>query len=285
MIDQLREQENVFCLCELFGVSRSGYYAYCSSKKRVDRKRIRLRIRCKEIFNESRGSAGSRTITGRLRGEGVQIGRYKVRRLMKEADLVSKQPKPSPYKLAKEERPNIPNRLNREFHVPQPDQVWCGDITYIWAGQQWIYLAVVLDLCTRRIVGWDVSDRMDADLAIRALDKAYQSRGNPSNVMFHSDQGSQYASIAFQQRMWRYKMRQSMSRRGNCWDNSPMERVFRSLKSEWVPEGGYPSLEEARKDIGAYLMGYYNCVRPHQWNGGLPPVSAEEKLKSVSNNC
>jgi putative transposase len=221
----------------------------------------------------------------RLQAEGELIGRYKVRSLMKEAELVSKQPQPSPYKVAQQERPNIPNHLKREFNVLQPDQVWCGDITYVWAGQKWVYLAAVLDLCTRRIVGWHVSDRMETGLVIAALDKAYQSRGKPSKVMFHSDQGSQYASVAFQQRMWRYKMRQSMSRRGNCWDNAPMERVFRSLKSEWIPEVGYSSLQEARKDIGAYLMGYYNCVRPHQWNDGLSPVNAEEKLKSVSNIC
>ncbi len=210
------------------------------------------------------------------------IGRHKVRSLMKEADLVSKQPKPKPYKTDKKERPNIPNRLKRDFNIPKPDQVWCGDITYIWAGHCWVYLAAVLDLCTRRVIGWHLSETMDKELVIAVLDRAWQSRGKPRKVIFHSDQGSQYASVGFQQRMWRYKMRQSMSRRGNCWDNAPMERVFRSLKNEWVPTEGYRSTTEARKDIGAYLMGYYNRIRPHKWNGGLSPVAAEEKLKSVS---
>ncbi|SEA82514.1 Transposase InsO and inactivated derivatives [Desulfuromusa kysingii] len=181
---------------------------------------------------------------------------------MTEAELVSKQPQPKTHRAEQRERPNIPNRLKREFDVPQPDCVWCGDITYIWAGKGWIYLAVVLDLCTRRIVGWHLSKTMDAGLVVAALDKAYQLRGKPQNIIFHSDQDSQYASVIFQQRMWRYKMKQSMSRRGNCWDNAPMERVFRSLKSEWVPKGGYQSFIDARKDIGSYLMGYYNYVRP-----------------------
>ena len=282
MIQQLGEQEDINLLCRAFDVSRSGYYAYRQSSRRINRERLRLRIRCHEIFTESRYAAGSRTITDRLRQDGEQIGRFKVRSLMKETNLVSKQPRPKPYKSGTKERPNIPNRLNREFNVPQPDQVWCGDMTYIWAGNCWVYLAVVLDLCTRRIVGWHLSESMQSEVPIAALDKAWESRGKPRKVIFHSDQGSQYASITFQQRMWRYKMRQSMSRRGNCWDNAPMERIFRSLKSEWVPKEGYSSIAEARKDIGSYLMGYYNCIRPHRYNGGLPPVVAEKRLKTVS---
>lgn len=130
MIDQLREQEEVNLLCQVFGVSRSGYYAYRQTARKIDRERLRLRIRCKELFKQSRDSAGSRTLTDLLQGEGEQIGRYKVRRLMKEAELVSKQPQPKRDRTEQKERPNIPNRLNREFNVPQPDRVWCGDITY-----------------------------------------------------------------------------------------------------------------------------------------------------------
>jgi len=204
---------------------------------------------------------------------------------MKETELVSKQPRSKPYKTGQKELPNIPNRLNRDFAVPQPNQVWCGDITYVWAGNGWVYLAVVLDLCTRRIVGWHLSQTMGSELVIAALDEAYHSRGKPQKILFHSDQGSQYSSVAFQQRMWCYKMKQSMSRRGNCWDNAPMERVFRSLKCEWIPKNGYHSFAEAQTDIEEYLTGYYNCVRPHQWNDGLPPVVAEEKLKPVSEIC
>jgi putative transposase len=141
---------------------------------------------------------------------------------------------------------------------------------------------VVLDLCTRRVVGWAMSERPDANLTIEALERAYEQRGKPECVMFHSDQGSQYSSLRFRQRLWRYRMVQSMSRHGNCWNNSPMERLFRSLKTEWVPALGYRSLFEAQRDIGDYLMRYYNWQRPHSKNDGLAPAAAEEKLKSMS---
>uniref|UniRef100_UPI0025D18DE9 IS3 family transposase n=1 Tax=uncultured Alteromonas sp. TaxID=179113 RepID=UPI0025D18DE9 len=150
------------------------------------------------------------------------------------------------------------------------------------AGSAWHYAAVVIDLHTRRVIGWSMSHRPDAELAARALDMAYELRGKPKDVMFHSDQGSQYAARKFRQRLWRYKMTQSMSRRGNCWDNSPMERVFRSLKSEWIPSTGYCSINEAKRDVGYYLMNYYNWERPHQFNDGLPPAKAEELAKKVS---
>lgn len=173
-----------------------------------------------------------------MRELGYQIGRFKVCSLMKEAGLVSRQPGVHRYQVARSERPDIPNLLAREFDVQQPNQVWCGDITYIWAGACWHYLAAVLDLHTRRVVGWAMSDKPDAKLAIKALEMAYQQRGYPSGVLFHSDQGSQYGRRVFRQRLWRYRMTQSMSLRGNCWDNAPMERLFRSLKSEWLPVTG-----------------------------------------------
>ena len=217
-----------------------------------------------------------------MRALGHQIGRFKVRRLMKEAGLVSKQPGAHRYQVARSERPDIPNLLAREFDVQQPNQVWCGDITYVWAGGRWHYLAAVLDLHTRRVVGWAMSGRPDAELTVKALDMANQQRGCPSGVLFHSDQGSQYGSRVFRQRLWRYRMTQSMSRRGNCWDNAPMERLFRSLKTEWLPTTGYMSLREAKRDISYYLMDYYNWRRPHQHNDGIPPAEAENRLNCVS---
>ncbi len=272
-------------LCSIFEVPRSTYYGYRNRKRRIDSERIRLRIKVAEIFNISRQSAGSRTIVDRMREEGESIGRFKVRRLMKEARLESKQPKPYAYKTAKVERPDIPNHLDREFNVKQPNLVWCGDITYVWVQNRWVYLAVVMDLYARRVVGWSLSDKPDTKLTVSALNMAYQLRGQPKEVMFHSDQGVQYASRSFRQHLWRYRMKQSMSRRGNCWDNAPMERVFRSFKSEWMPTTGYRSFTEAKKDIGQYLMDYYNWYRPHQNNGGMTPIMAEEKLNYVSGNC
>ncbi|TEF66541.1 IS3 family transposase [Pseudomonas aeruginosa] len=314
LIDQLSEQESVEVVCSAFDVARSCYYVHRLRRRRVDARRVALRSQVNQLFSQSRGSAGSRSILGMLREEGVTIGRFRVRRLMRELGLVSKQPGSHAYKQATVERPDIPNRLNREFATEHPNQVWCGDITYVWAQGRWHYLAAVLDLHTRRVIGWafsakpdaelvikaldmayeqrgkpqqvlfhsDRSAKPDAELVIKALDMAYEQRGKPQQVLFHSDQGSQYASRLFRQRLWRYRMQQSMSRRGNCWDNSPMERLFRSLKSEWVPSTGYLTAQEAQRDISHYLMHRYNWIRPHQFNDGLPPAVAEEKLNPLS---
>ena len=143
-------------------------------------------------------------------------------------------------------------------------------------------MAVVLDLFSRRVVGWAMSARPDAALTCKALALAYEQRGKPKGLLFHSDQGSQYASAKFRQHLWRYRITQSMSRRGNCWDNAPMERVFRSLETEWIPNLGYPTFGQAQRDISDYLMGHYNNDRPHQYNHGLSPVNAEEKLNLLS---
>ncbi|MDU4903662.1 MAG: IS3 family transposase, partial [Pseudomonas aeruginosa] len=278
LIDQLSEQESVEVVCSAFDVARSCYYVHRLRRRRVDARRVALRSQVNQLFSQSRGSAGSRSILGMLREEGVTIGRFRVRRLMRELGLVSKQPGSHAYKQATVERPDIPNRLNREFATEHPNQVWCGDITYVWAQGRWHYLAAVLDL----LIGWAFSAKPDAELVIKALDMAYEQRGRPQQVLFHSVQGSQYASRLFRQRLWRYRMQQSMSRRGNCWDNSPMERLFRSLKSEWVPSTGYLTAQEAQRDISHYLMHRYNWIRPHQFNDGLPPAVAEEKLNPLS---
>ena len=217
-----------------------------------------------------------------MQEEGEQIGRSKVRRLTRELALISKQPGSHAYTKATVERPDIPNTLNRAFDVEVPNKVWCGEITYVWAQGKWHYLAVVLDFYARRVVGWALSEKPDGDLVVKALDVAYEQRGKPQGLLFHSDQGSQYGSRQFRQRLWRYRIRQSMSRRGNCWDNAPMERVFRSLKSEWIPTTGCLTGQQAQRDIGQYLMSHYNWIRPHQFNDGLAAAKAEEKLKTVS---
>lgn len=271
-------------VCSTFGVARSSYYDFCDRRKRINTEWLQLKAKLREFFTKSRQSAGSRTMVKMMQEDGFCIGCYKVRRLMSEAGLVSKQPGPHVYKRATVERPDIPNLLKRQFSVAELNQVWCGDITFVWAGGKWRYLAVVIDLFSRRVVGWSLGDSYSADIAISALDMAYQLRGKPKNVMFHSDQGSQYASRTFRQRIWRYRMTQSMSRRGNCWDNAPMERLFRSLQSEWIPIGGYLKVHQAKQDIGYYLMNYYNWQRPHQHNDGLSPAAAEEKLNLLSGN-
>ena len=265
-------------LCDLYDIHRSTYYYARSRARTIDSERLALRAKVVEIHKNSRGSAGARSIVSALKRDGEAVGRYKAAKLMDEAGIESCQPKKHKYRIAGEEKPTIPNRLKRQFVVVEPDQVWCGDITFIWAGNRWVYLAVVIDLFARRVIGWSMSASPDAELARRALDMAFQTRGRPKGVMFHSDQGCQYASKLFQQYLWRNQITQSMSRRGNCWDNSPMERVFRSLKSEWIPKFGYRNFNEAKADIADYLMRYYNHERPHSYNGGLPPAMSEQLL-------
>lgn len=234
MIDSLREHEAVELVCDVFDVAASSYYEHKHCSRLINVERLEQRSKITALFKASRYSVGSRTLLGMMRALGYQIGCFKVRSLMKEAGIISKQPGPHRYQTARTERLDIPNHLNREFDVSAPDSVWCGDITYIWAEGGWHYLAVVLDLYCRRVVGWALSAKPDADLVVKALDMAYEQRGRPQNVMFHSDQGSQYASHSFRQRLWRYRMTQSMSRRGNCWDNAPMEMPYHKKSMYYV---------------------------------------------------
>ena len=167
--------------------------------------------------------------------------------------------------------------MDVKFDVVNPNQYWCGDVTYIWTGNRWAYLAIVLDLFARKPIGWAMSFSPDTKLTAKALTMAYESRGKPKGVIFHSDQGSHYTSRKYRQMLWRYQIEQSMSRRGNCWDNAPMERFFRSLKTEWVPTKGYRSFVEAESAVIDYIIGYYSQVRPHQYNAGLPPNESEKR--------
>lgn len=228
----------------------------------------------------SNGSAGARSIAKMVTAEGIPLSRYRASRRMEVLGLVSSQQPKHRYKKVEQPHSNVPNRLDRQFDVDAPNRVWAGDITYIWTGKRWAYLAVVLDLFARKPVGWALSLSPDSELTKKALCMAYESRGEPKGVMFHSDQGVQYTSLSFRQQLWRYQMLQSMSRRGNCWDNSPMERFFRSLKTEWMPEVGYGSFDEAKHAITEYILGYYSQFRPHTHNDGLPPNRAENQYWS-----
>ena len=189
MIDQLSVHESVDWLCKVFVVTHSCFYAQRLSRRTPDVERLRLRSRVNELFTQSRSAAGSRSILAMMRDDGEQLGRFKVRSLMRELELVSKQPGSHAYKRATVERLDISNTLNREFDVPAPNQVWCGDITYIWAQGKWHYLAVVLDLCARRVVGWALSEKPDAELVIKALDIAFEQRERPQGLLFHSNAG------------------------------------------------------------------------------------------------
>jgi len=229
----------------------------------------------RRIHTESNGSAGARTIEQISSDRELPISRYRAGKMMKQLRLQSCQLPKHNYKKALQEHITIPNLLDRQFSPSKPNEVWVGDVTYIWAGNRWAYLAVVLDLFARKPIGWAISRSPDTTLTMQALTMAYESRGKPDGLLFHSDQGTHYTSIKYRQKLWRYKIKQSLSRKGNCWDNSPMERFFRSLKTEWVPTMGYQNLTEAQRHIGNYIMGYYSQVRPHQFNGGKTPNKTE----------
>ncbi|MGS0734953.1 IS3 family transposase, partial [Shewanella sp. 125m-1] len=198
-----------------------------------------------DIHSDSRGSAGARTIAGQLNQLGENVGRYKAASLMRDAGLISSQPRKHRYKVANDESKIAPNLLKRQFNVEAINQVWCGDVTYVWSGTKWLYLAVIMDLYARKIVGWACSDSPNTDLTCAALRMAFEHRGRPKNLIFHSDQGCHYSSLQYRQMLWKYQITQSMSRRGNCWDNAVIERFFRSFKTEWMPKYGYNSFKEA----------------------------------------
>lgn len=271
----------------MFGVHRSSYKYWTLRDNSLSTEELTLRAEVKAAHELSGGSAGARTIADIVTQSGKNLSRYRAARLMKGLDLVSCQLPNHAYKKASKEHVAIPNLLERQFAVTAPNQVWCGDVTYVWVGNRWAYLAVVIDLFARKPIGWAMSFSPDSELTVKALTMAYELRERPENVMFHSDQGSHYTSRKFRQRLWRYQITQSMSRRGNCWDNAPMERFFRSLKTEWIPTVGYRNFNEAKLDITKYIIGYYSQVRPHQYNGGLTPNESEKRYwlnyKTVAN--
>ena len=279
MIEEFQKSYSVNLLCRTFGVHRSSYRHWAKRSKAVDSARIKLKALVKENFNKSEGSAGARTIASLItndKSNDVELNRYHAGKLMKELDLQSRQPCGHKYKKATKPHDCIENLLNREFSPIAPNQVWCGDVTYLWTGNCWSYLAVVLDLYGRKVVGYAISNSPDSELTKRALRNAFESRGRPKGVMFHSDQGCHYTSESFRETLCSYKIKQSMSRRGNCWDNAPMERFFRSLKSENMPKKGYRNQAMAEQRIKKYINKYYNFERPHAHNESLSPVQKEQ---------
>jgi putative transposase len=277
MLDGLRECYKQSDLLKAFDMKRSSHNYYLQQKDKVDAEEIRLKSEVRRLFDDSRQAAGSRTLSRTLQNDGERIGRFKTRRLMREMGLESKQPGRHRYKPALKPSDIADNHLDRQFEVDRLNRVWCGDVTYIRVGKTWRYLALVIDLYARRIIGWAFSDSPDSQLTMKALKVAYEARGRPVNLLFHSDQGCHYTSKAFTRLLRRYRIRQSMSRRGNCWDNAPMERCFRSFKTEWMPKEGYDDFEEAERDILRYIK-YYNIRRVHRSNGYLTPLEKEKRF-------
>ena len=281
LISQLAEQDkqvNKSLLCKLFGVMKSSYY-YGLKPKPISLEAVKTKALIRQIFNDSKHSAGARSIAAIMMNEhGIKLTRYIAGKLMAQMGLQSRQIKMHKYKHVDNTHKTHGNLLNRNFSPTAPNQVWTGDVTYIRIKGGWCYLAVTLDLYAHRIVGFSVSDSPDSALTAKALQMAHQTRLKPSGVLFHSDQGTHYTSKKFAESVASCEgMTQSMSRRGNCWDNAPTERFFRSFKTEWMPKGGYEDIAEAKSAIVDYIWGYYQSVRPHTFNDYLPPAEKERR--------
>lgn len=268
----------------MFEVNRSSFYAWRKRQGKVDPHREALKVALVQLHKASRGSAGARTLSRERQNKGHQVGRFMAANLMKEAQIVSRQRRRHRYRSTGVEALVAPDELKRQFDVTAMNQVWCGDVTYIQLGKRWLYFAAVMDLFARRIVGWSFSLIADATLASKALRMAAELRGKPASVMFHSDQGCQYTSHEFREELASLGIKQSMSRKGECWDNAPMERFFGSLKSEWVPEGGYDSEPEAMAYLQRYVL-RYNNVRLHSYNDYRSPVAMEKLASSNLKRC
>ena len=259
-------------------VSRSCFYSYlkhCSNQVK-DPYKAAVENRIKAIFDHSKGSYGSRRIAKKLQSEGYQTGRYQARNFMRKLGLKVKKSKR--YKVTTDSRhcyPVVPNILDRQFKVDTPNTVWTADITYIWTLEGWLYLATVMDLFNRQIVGWAMDKRIKAQLVIDALAMAYWRRKPPPGLLHHSDRGSQYACERYQQRLVQYQMIASMSRKGDCWDNAPTERFFRSLKSERLAFYRFISRNAAKAEVVDYIT-FYNAYRLHSTLGYMSPMDYEK---------
>lgn len=273
--DSLSAEFPLTKVCKVFEVPRSSVYEARRRTERCDPDRARLKAQVVELHTESRGAAGSRTLSARLKAAGEPVGRFKARSLMRECGLQSKQPPGRHYRKPESPSEVAPNILDRQFEVEAPNRVWCSDVTYIRVGGEWLYLAIVLDLYARRVVGWALSDSPDSALTCQALRLAFELRGHPTGVLMHTDQGCHFTSDEYRSCLRRLGIRHSMSRRGNCWDNSPMERFFRSLKTEWLPANGYSDVRVAIADITDYVSHYYNWKRPHTHADYKTPAAFE----------
>ena len=271
-------------MCQLLQVSASGYYAarhrVASKRTQMNEKFIAL-IRASHIASDE--SYGSPRIYEDLQAQGYQIGRHRVARLMRKHGISAKNHRKRYKKTTQSRHPFgiAPNLLQRKFHAPHPNHTWLADITYIPTRAGWLYLAAVMDLFSRRIVGWAMDVSLKSALALRALQMALTTRQPGPGLIHHSDRGVQYAGAGYQQLLQKHQVHPSMSRTGNCLDNAPMESFFGSLKTERVHHRDYFSHQEARTDLFAYLEGFYNSRRRHSALGYLSPAAFEAKQNAL----
>ena len=268
-------------LCGVLKVSPSGYYAW---RKRVPNRRqqanVELVKRIRQVHQDSRQTYGSPRVHAELCEAGVKCGRNRVARLMRQHGFRAKHATRTTVTTdSRHAYPIAPNILNRAFEAAAPNRTWLADITYIDTSEGWLYLAVVLDVFSRMIVGWAMADHLETSLVIEALDRALFQRRPRNGLLHHSDRGSQYASADYQQRLKDGRIQVSMSRTGNCYDNAMMESFFGTLKTECV-EGRYESRAIARCHIFEYIAAWYNPRRRHSALGYLSPECFEQRHAS-----
>jgi putative transposase len=280
-IEAHRDEFEVQVMCDVLDVSRSGYYAWrtrpASAREMADAKFVKT---IRRIFEDSRETYGYESIWRVMQGEEQGCGKHRVRRLMRQEELVVKQVKR--YKRTTKANPEhqpAPNLLGGDFEAERPDAKWCGDITYIPTQEGWLYLAVILDLFSRRIVGWAMAARMTHELVCTALRMALRQRQPAGPLIHHSDRGSQYTGQAFQALLAAHGITPSMSGRGNCYDNAPVESFFGTLKTELVNHAVYRTRQEAMTDIFFYLEGFYNRSRRHTALDHLSPAAFEAQYE------
>ena len=271
-------------LCAALSVSASGYRSWkrggSPARKRLTDAQMLMLIR--SIDRQWRNAYGSPRMVRELRDRGFPAGKERVERLMRDNGIRARHKRR--FKATTDSKhalPVAPNLLDRNFQPAAPNQVWSADLTYIWTDEGWLYLAVVLDLFNREVVGWSIKPRMTADIVMDALTMAWFRRQPAPGLMHHSDRGSQYASHAFQARLQEYGMVCSMSRKGNCWDNAPTESFFNSLKNERVHGTRYDTRAAAQADLFDYIEPFYNRKRKHSTLGYVSPVKFLENWVST----
>jgi transposase InsO family protein len=282
-IDEHRDRFTVARMCRQLDVSRSGY---CQWRVRRPSNRSiangTLDARVAALHAESDRSYGRERIVRALREQGTPVCHERVRQSLLRQGL--KPVYKRPYRVttdSQHDKPVAPNVLERRFEGWQPNQAWVADITYILTAEGWLYLACILDLASRRVVGWSMSERMKAELVCEALRSAYWRRKPAAGLLMHSDRGSQYASDRYRRLLNDYGMTQSMSRRANCWDNAVMESFFKTLKVERTHRVRYPTRAQARLDIVNWIEGFYNRCRLHSSLGYRSPADAERRLMAA----
>ena len=269
-------------ICEALGVSRSGFYAWLSRKPSARSRRHEvLRAKIRTSFVDSDRTYGARRVWHDVLAAGIECGLHAIERLMRQDGLRAR-PRRRRLPTDQGDRPTAAlsaNVLDRGFEAPAPNRKWVADFTYIWTAEGWLYVAAVVDLFSRRVVGWSMSAAMTAELVTDALVMAIWRRGRPRELLHHSDRGSQYTSEQFQRLMTDHGVVCSMSRSGNVWDNAAMESFFSSLKVERVARKIYRTRDQARADVFDYIERFYNPRRRHSTIGYLSPMEFEQKAR------